>query len=168
MVIMLFFVFVVNGMFLGVGGSMGLSFGFYGLWLLYNIKWNGKVSGFFDFIVVCVGVFWCYNLIEKWVEFYYLDIWIFCIYVFDDVNMVDFIVCFGMMMVVGISGDGFGFIGQNGSFGISGDFGSKQIISFELKILIFSDIENSINLMLMLSMGCMLLLCVMGILIVID
>ncbi|WP_447444340.1 hypothetical protein [Pseudomonas aeruginosa] len=47
---------------LGAGGSMGSSFGSYGPRSLYNIKWNGKVSGFLDLIAArarcrCAGVY---------------------------------------------------------------------------------------------------------------
>ncbi|MEN1648880.1 PilN family type IVB pilus formation outer membrane protein, partial [Pseudomonas aeruginosa] len=86
---MLFPASVANGMSLGAGGSMGSSFGSYGPRSLYNIKWNGKVSGFLDLIAARAGVSWRYNPTEKRVEFYYLDTRTFRIYAFDDVNTVD-------------------------------------------------------------------------------
>ncbi|KSK40616.1 type IVB pilus formation outer membrane protein, R64 PilN family, partial [Pseudomonas aeruginosa] len=168
MATMLFPASVANGMSLGAGGSMGSSFGSYGPRSLYNIKWNGKVSGFLDFIAARAGVSWRYNPTEKRVEFYYLDTRTFRIYAFDDVNTVDSTVRSGMTTAAGISGDGSGSTGQNGSSGISGDSGSKQTTSSELKTSILSDIENSINSMLTPSMGRMSLSRATGTLTVTD
>ncbi len=165
---MLFPASVANGMSLGAGGSMGSSFGSYGPRSLYNIKWNGKVSGFLDLIAARAGVSWRYNPTEKRVEFYYLDTRTFRIYAFDDVNTVDSTVRSGMTTAAGISGDGSGSTGQNGSSGISGDSGSKQTTSSELKTSILSDIENSINSMLTPSMGRMSLSRATGTLTVTD
>ncbi|EPL5741482.1 PilN family type IVB pilus formation outer membrane protein [Pseudomonas aeruginosa] len=168
MATMLFPASVANGMSLGAGGSMGSSFGSYGPRSLYNIKWNGKVSGFLDLIAARAGVSWRYNPTEKRVEFYYLDTRTFRIYAFDDVNTVDSTVRSGMTTAAGISGDGSGSTGQNGSSGISGDSGSKQTTSSELKTSILSDIENSINSMLTPSMGRMSLSRATGTLTVTD
>ena len=101
---MLFPASVANGMSPRCRRQHGSSFGSYGPRSLYNIKWNGKVSGFLDLIAARAGVSWRYNPTEKRVEFYYLDTRTFRIYAFDDVNTVDSTVRSGMTTAAGISG----------------------------------------------------------------